>query len=45
MKAARVRPTAINKIVFVEANLTNTSAKFQLYSPYGFWRSDDLMEI
>ena len=27
---------------FVEANLTNISAKFQLYSPYGFWRDDFL---
>ena len=33
---AHVRPTAVNKTVFVQANLTNISAKFQLYSPYGF---------
>ena len=34
---AHVRPKAINKIVFVEANHTNISALFKLYSPYGFW--------
>ena len=30
------QPTAIKNTIFVEANLTNISAKFQLYSPYGF---------
>ena len=27
-------------ISFVEANVMNISAKFQLYSPYGFWGDD-----
>ena len=29
--------TAIKIINFVEANIINISAKFQLHTPYGFW--------
>ena len=31
-------------IIFVEANLMNVSAKFQLYSPYGF-RGDNFLNL
>ena len=30
-------------IIYVEANVMNMYAKFQLYSPYGFWGEDCLM--
>ena len=36
----RAEAAGHNKIVFVEANLTNISAKFPLYSPYAFWGND-----
>ena len=31
---------AIKNIIFVEANVMNISAKFQLHPPYGFWGDD-----
>ena len=31
---------AIKNIIFVEANVMNISAKFQLNAPYGFWGDD-----
>ena len=32
--------TAIKNIIFVEANVINISAKFQLHPTYGFWGDD-----
>ena len=32
--------TAIKNKIFVEANVMNISAKFQLHPPYGFWLDD-----
>ena len=30
-------PTGIKNIIYVEANVLSTYAKFQLHPPYGFW--------
>ena len=35
--------TAIKNLIFVEANIMNISAKFQLHPPYGFWGDDFLI--
>ena len=35
--------TAIKNKLFVEANVMNISAKFQLHPPYGFWGDDFLI--
>ena len=32
--------TAIKNIIYVEANVMNIYAKFQLHPPYGFWEED-----
>ena len=32
--------TAIKNIIYVEANIINIYAKFQLHHPYGFWEAD-----
>ena len=34
---------AIKNILFIEANVMNISAKFQLHPPYGFWGDDFLI--
>ena len=31
---------AIKNNIFIEANIINNSAKFQLYPPYSFWGVD-----
>ena len=38
--ATKPRATAIKNKSFVEANVMNISAKFQLHPPYGFWGDD-----
>ena len=35
--------TAIKNKIFIEANVMNISAKFQLHAPYGFWGDDFLI--
>ena len=35
--------TAIKNAIFIEANVMNISAKFQVYPPYGFWGEDFLI--
>ena len=32
--------TTIKNIIYVETNVKNMYAKFQLLSPYGFWEED-----
>ena len=33
----------IKNIIYVEANVMNIYAKFQLHPPYGFWEEDFLI--
>ena len=37
--------TAIENNIFVEANIRNNSAKFQLYPPHSFWGVDFLIYV
>ena len=34
------RATTIKNTIFVETNVVNMYAKFQLYPPYDFWEKD-----
>ena len=40
--SVKLSATALKNNIFIEANIINNSAKFQLYSPYSFWGVDFL---